>query len=48
MAGIKGPRKIDRYDDEFKVKAVRLSRLPGVQVRDIASSLDIHPFMLSK
>jgi transposase len=48
MARIKGPRKINRYDDEFKLKAVRLSQLPGVQVKDVAASLDIHPFMLSK
>lgn len=43
-----GPRKIHRYDPEFKVKAVRLSQLPGVRVKDVAESLDIHPFMLSK
>lgn len=48
MAKAKGPRKIRRYDNEFKVKAVKLSQLPGVQVKDVAASLDIHPFMLSK
>lgn len=48
MAKTKGPRKIKRYDNEFKVKAVKLSELPGVQVKDVTSSLDIHPFMLSK
>ena len=48
MARARGPRKIHRYDTEFKVKAVRLSQLPGVQVKDVAESLDIHPFMLSK
>ncbi len=48
MAKTKGPRKIRRYDRAFKVKAVKLSQLPGVQVKDVAASLDIHPFMLSK
>jgi len=48
MAKNKGPRKVRRYDNSFKVKAVKLSDLPGVQVKDVAESLDIHPFMLSK
>jgi transposase len=48
MPKIKGPRKINRYETEFKVKAVKLSLLPGVRVKDVAASLDIHPFMLSK
>ena len=43
-----GPRKIHRYEAEFKVKAVKLSQLPGVRIKDVAESLDIHPFMLSK
>jgi transposase-like protein len=36
MPKAKGPRKTHRYDNEFKVKAVRLSQLPGVQVKDVA------------
>lgn len=48
MARNKGPRKIQRYTAEFKVKAVKLSELGGVQVKDVADALDIHPFMLSK
>jgi len=48
MPKAKGPRKIHRYETEFKVKAVKLSQLPGVRVKDVAESLDIHPFMLSK
>jgi transposase len=32
----------------FKAEAVRLSLLPGVQVQDVAESLYIHPFMLSR
>ena len=42
-----GPRKIAKYGDRFKATAVKLSGLPGVQVQDVASALDIHPFMLS-
>ena len=42
-----GPRKIGRYGDAFKVTAVKLSKLPGVLVSDVAAALDIHPFMLS-
>ena len=48
MARIKGPRKVHRYSAEFKLKAVKLSALAGVQVKDVAESLDIHPFMLSR
>ncbi len=48
MARIKGPRKAQRYTAEFKLKAVKLSDLKGVQVQDVADALDIHPFMLSR
>jgi transposase len=43
-----GPRTTTRYSDEFKAAAVRLSELPGVLVQDVAASLYIHPFMLSR
>lgn len=43
-----GPRTVYRYSANFKATAVRLSQLPGVMVRDVATSLCIHPFMLSK
>ena len=48
MARTKGPRKVSRYTSEFKVKAVKLSGISGVQVQDVADALDIHPFMLSR
>lgn len=48
MPKIKGPRKVARYTDEFKVKAVRLTYIDGTEVQDIAHALDIHPFMLSR
>ena len=43
-----GPRTTYKYSDEFKASAVRLSQLPGVSVQDVAESLYIHPFMLSR
>jgi transposase len=46
--GSPGPKKINRYDDEFKLQAVAMSSMPGVLVKDVAESLCIHPFMLSK
>ena len=43
-----GPRTTYRYSREFKATAVRLSQLSGVSVSDVAESLYIHPFMLSR
>lgn len=37
-----------KYSDEFKLTAVRLSQQPGLQVKSVATALEIHPFMLSK
>lgn len=42
------PRKTWCYPNDFKVKAVQLSLLDGVQVQAVAQTLDIHPFMLSR
>ena len=42
------PRRTWHYLNEFKVKAVQLSLLEGVQVKEVAKTLDIHPFMLSR
>ena len=43
-----GPRTTNKYSDCFKAAAVKLSELPGVEVQDVAASLYIHPFMLSR
>jgi transposase len=43
-----GPVKVRRYSLEFKLKAVKLSRLKGVEVQAVADALEIHPFMLSR
>ena len=43
-----GPKKVHRYSVEFKLTAVKLSTMPGVQVQTVAAALDVHPFMLSR
>ncbi len=42
------PRKTWKYSKDFKVKAVKLSYQEGIQVKQVAEGLDIHPFMLSR
>jgi len=48
MPARKGAKKVNKYSLELKRTAVRLTRAPGARVKDVAGSLDIHPFMLSK
>ena len=48
MARPIGPRKLYRYSSEFRATAVRLSELSDVAVQDVAQSLDVHPFLLSR
>lgn len=43
-----GPRTTYKYSEEFKATAVKLSQLPGVSIKDVAESLYIHPYMLSR
>lgn len=43
-----GPKKVLRYSEEFKLTAVKLSQIPGIEVQSVAEALDIHPFMLSR
>ena len=42
------PRTTRRYSHRFKATAVKLSRIKGVAIKDVAESLYIHPFMLSR
>ena len=42
------PRRVNRYTLEFKLSAVQMSKLRGVQIQEVAQALDIHPFMLSR
>lgn len=46
--GTPGPQKIHRYGTAFKLRAVQLSNQPGVLIKDVAESLCVHPFMLSR
>jgi transposase len=48
MPARKGPKKVNKYSNQLKRTAVRLSQAPGVKVKDVADALDIHPFMLSR
>ena len=48
MARRVGPVRVRRYSLEFKLKAVKLSQLKGVEVQAVADALEIHPFMLSR
>lgn len=43
-----GLRKVNRYSDSFKATAVKLAHVKGIKIKDVAESLDIHPFMLSR
>ena len=43
-----GPRTTYKYTERFKATAVRLSQMRGVSVQQVAESLYIHPFMLSR
>lgn len=43
-----GPKRTQEYSQEFKATAVQLTELPDVLIKDVADSLDIHPFMLSR
>ena len=43
-----GPKLVNRYSADFKLKAVAMSNQPGVLIKDVAESLCIHPFMLSR
>jgi transposase len=46
MARIKGPKRTNRYPDEFKVKAVQLADHPDILAKDVAEDLGIHPILL--
>ena len=43
-----GPKKVHRYSAEFKLTAVKPTKMPGVEVQTVAAALDIHPIMLSR
>jgi transposase len=48
MAARLSPKKLPRYSLEFKRGAVKLTKVPGMEVQVVAKALDIHPVMLSR
>jgi transposase len=46
--GKRKARKVNRYGNEFKITAIKLSGLPDTLIKDVAQTLGIHPFMLSR
>src|SRR5262245_41395489 len=48
MAARLSAKRLPRYSLDFKLKAVRLTRIPGLEVQTVAEALDIHPVMLSR
>jgi len=48
MPKYNNPRKTWQYSMEFKVRAVKMSFSPDIQVKQVAEGLGIHPFMLSR
>ncbi len=46
MAKIKGPKKTNRYPDEFKIRAVQLADHPDILAKDVAEDLGVHPILL--
>ena len=48
MAARLSAKKLPRYSLEFKLKAVKLTQVPGMEVQGVARGLDIHPVMLSR
>ena len=48
MAARLSAKRLPRYSLDFKLKAVKLTRIPGMEVQAVAEALDIHPVMLSR
>lgn len=48
MGAAKSPKRVLKYEDSFKARAVQLSHVAGVGVKGVSESLDIHPNMLSR
>ena len=48
MPRYNNPKRTLKYTNEFKVKAVQLSLLDGMKVKEVAQTLDVHPYMLSR
>ena len=48
MAARLSSKRLPRYSLQFKVGAVKLTEIPGMEEQVVARALDIHPVMLSR
>ena len=48
MARILSEERVLSYSNEFKFKVVNLTNLEGIQIKQIAEGLGLHPFMISR
>jgi transposase len=48
MAARLSRKRLPRYGLEFKLRTVRLTRMPGMEVQAVAAALDLHPVMVSR
>jgi transposase len=48
MAARLSRKRLPRYSLDFKLKAVKLTQIPGMEVQAVAEALDVHPVMLSR
>ena len=48
MAARLSRKLVLRYSLDFKLKAVKLTQIPGMEVQVVAEALAIHPVMLSR
>jgi transposase len=46
VARNKGPKKTNRYPDEFKIRAVQLADHSDILAKDVAEDLGVHPILL--
>ena len=48
MARILSKERVLEYSKEFKVMVVKLSHMEGVPIKQIATTLNLHPLMVSR
>ena len=48
MARILSKERVLSYSNEFKFKVVNLTHIDGIQIKQIAEGLGLHPLMLSR
>jgi transposase len=48
MAARLSRKRLPRYSLDFKLKTVKLTQIPGMEVQAVAQALDLHPVMVSR